>query len=84
MQTPTIDYNFIGTTGVSFITEVASGDEISFRHLSVSSTTSTADFSSVGEDILPTTTNAYDLGSSGKRWKDLWLSGTSIYLGQQV
>ena len=84
VQTPTIDYNFIGTTGVLFATEVASGDEISFRHLSVSNSTTDVDFSSVSEDILPATTNTYDLGSSGKRWKDLWLSGTSIYLGQQV
>ena len=40
-----------------------------------------ADFSSVGEDILPSTTETYNLGSSSKRWNELFLAGTTINLG---
>lgn len=32
-------------------------------------------------DLIPTTTNAHDLGSSTKAWKDLYLSGDSLHLG---
>lgn len=34
IQTPTVDYSLLGTTGASFTTGVVSGHEISFRHLS--------------------------------------------------
>ena len=40
-----------------------------------------ADFSSVGEHILPSTTETYNLGSTTKRWNDLFLSGETINLG---
>ena len=40
-----------------------------------------ADFSSVGEDILPSTTETYNLGSASKRWNELFLAGTTINLG---
>ena len=42
---------------------------------------SSADFSSVGEDILPSTTETYNLGSASKRWNELFLAGTTINLG---
>ena len=32
-------------------------------------------------DLIPTTTNTHDLGSSTKAWKDLYLSGDSLHLG---
>jgi len=32
-------------------------------------------------DILPDTNEAYDIGASDKRFKDLYLSGSTIYLG---
>jgi len=38
----------------------------------------------VTSNLLPETTLAYDLGSSAQRWKDLYLSGTSIHLGAQT
>jgi len=40
-----------------------------------------ADFSSVGEHILPSTTETYNLGSTTKRWNDLFLAGETINLG---
>ena len=38
-------------------------------------------FSAIGESIVPDTNEAYDLGSSSKKFRDLYLSGTSLILG---
>jgi len=42
---------------------------------------SSVDLSSVGEDILPDATNTRNLGSTDKRWAELYLSGSTINLG---
>ena len=34
-------------------------------------------------DILPAANVTYSLGSSALQWKDLWISGNTIYLGNQ-
>ena len=39
------------------------------------------DLGSIGESIIPDTDVTYDLGSTTKRFKDLYLSGTTIDLG---
>lgn len=39
------------------------------------------DLSSVSEDILPDATNTRNLGSTNKRWAELYLSGSTINLG---
>ena len=39
------------------------------------------DFSAISESIVPDTNEAYDLGSSSKKFRDLYLSGTSLILG---
>jgi hypothetical protein len=31
----------------------------------------------IGADLIPDTDNAYDLGSTTKEWKDLWIDGTA-------
>jgi hypothetical protein len=33
------------------------------------------------QNILPQLDSAYDLGDSDRRWKDLWLSGNTLHLG---
>jgi len=38
----------------------------------------------IRQSIIPRLDGQYDLGSSGRRWKDLYLSGTSIDLGGLV
>ena len=38
----------------------------------------------VGGNVVPDTTSAYDLGSSSYRFKDLYLSGSTIYLGSST
>ena len=40
-----------------------------------------ADLSSVDENILPSATETYNLGSSSLRWNDLFLAGETIDLG---
>ena len=35
-------------------------------------------------DLLPTTDNLYNIGSASKQWKDLYLTGASIYMGGTV
>ena len=35
----------------------------------------------ISGSLLPTVTEVFDLGSSSKRWRDLYLSGSTIYLG---
>jgi len=40
-----------------------------------------ANLLSVTTNIVPQANLTYDLGTSTKRWKDLYLSGTTIYLG---
>ena len=42
---------------------------------------SSVDLSSVGESILPDTTETYDLGSTSKRWRSLYLAGNTIDIG---
>lgn len=39
------------------------------------------DLSAIDQSLVPKTTEIYDLGSSDKRWKDLYLSGNSIEIG---
>lgn len=39
------------------------------------------DLSSVGQSIIPSTDVTYDLGSSSKRWNDIYLAGNTIDLG---
>jgi hypothetical protein len=43
--------------------------------------TAPIDLSTVTQSILPSTDVAYDLGSPSYRWKDLYLSSSTIYLG---
>lgn len=42
------------------------------------------DLTDLTSNVSPRTTEFYDLGSETKRWKDLWLSGSSIHLGDAV
>jgi hypothetical protein len=41
-----------------------------------------ANLTAVASDIIPASNVTYDLGTSSQRWRDLYLSGNSIYLGQ--
>jgi hypothetical protein len=45
---------------------------------------SVIDLTDLGSNLVPRDTEFYDLGSAAKRWKDLYLSGSSLYLGSAV
>ena len=61
----------IGTNG---ITSTISGDTITIDGAA------STDLTSISSNLLPTTTTTFDLGSSSKRWRDLYLSGNTIDL----
>jgi hypothetical protein len=42
------------------------------------------DFTSMVSNVVPRTTDTYDLGSPSRKWRDLYLSGDSLYLGDAV
>ena len=42
------------------------------------------DFSNLSTNVSPSDNEVYDLGSDTKRWRDLYLSGSSLYLGDAV
>jgi hypothetical protein len=42
---------------------------------------SVVDFETLNSDVSPAITETYDLGSPSFRWRDLYLSGSSLYLG---
>jgi hypothetical protein len=39
------------------------------------------DFTSLSTSIIPSASEVYDLGSPTNRWRDLYLAGSSLYLG---
>ena len=41
-------------------------------------------FSSVGEHIIPSTDNTYDLGSSTNKWRSLYVDAGTIHIGNQT
>ena len=41
---------------------------------------SAVDLTSIGNNLLPSTTTTFDIGSASKRWKDLYLAGNTINL----
>ncbi len=68
--------------GTSNVSVVSSGGNVT---VGVGGTSNIAVFSTAGIDVtgnlLPTANITYDLGSNDRRWQDLWLSNSTIYLG---
>lgn len=48
--------------------------------VTVANFNSATDLTAIGSNLLPDTTTTYDIGSSSKRWKDLYLAGNTINL----
>ena len=44
----------------------------------------TANSLDIAANIIPQISNVYDLGSSNNQWRDLYLSGNTIYLGEST
>lgn len=55
-----------------------------FTELYLSIGGSGTDLTNLNSSVIPSTTEIYDLGSANKRWKDLYLSGSSLHLGSAV
>jgi hypothetical protein len=70
-----------GNSGKYLFTD---GSSVSWQTVSGGGGGGGADLSAVAQNILPSTDIAYDLGSTSKRWRDLYLSGTTINLGGAV
>ena len=54
-----------------------------FTELYTAISSAGTDLSAVGQNILPNVDITYDLGSPTKRWRDLYLSGSTIFIGNQ-
>ncbi len=93
-QTPTTAYSVSGTT-VTFTEAPATTDVIDFRILTTSKTVSALNGAGGGAiigdasleqfnitgDLVPSANVSYDLGTASLAWNDLYLSGSTIYLG---
>lgn len=55
-----------------------------FTELYLSIGGSGVDLTNLSSDVNPSVTEFYDLGSPTRRWKDLYLSGSSLHLGSAV
>jgi hypothetical protein len=57
-------------------------------NITIGGTANTAVFSAsaltLATNLLPSANITYDLGSTTQRWKDLWLSNSTIYLGNST
>ena len=58
-------------------------DIIEIRYIAggVAAATFTVDFENIASNVIPSANVTYDLGSSTRRWRDLWLSGNTINIG---
>jgi len=82
IQRPTTDYTVSGTT-LTFTTAPFTGANVFARLIggSGSGGGGSVDLSAVDQDIIPDADITRDLGTSSKRFKDLYLSGNTIDLG---
>jgi hypothetical protein len=72
----------VGTTGLFLDTPTVGNKVVLFRTNGAESLSIQANNEvQVTGNITPTANITYGLGSSNRRWKDLWLSGSTIYLG---
>ena len=68
--------------GTSNVTVVSSGGNVTVGVAGISNVAVfSADAVTVKGNLLPSANITYDLGTSTQRWRDLWLSNSTIYLG---
>ena len=56
-------------------------DIIEIRYLASGVAALATNFGNIASNVVPSANVTYSLGTTTNRWKDLWLSGTTIYLG---
>jgi len=69
------------TNGAGFITAASIPEDISDLTDTTNLLGGSVDLSAVAQNILPADDSTIDLGSSTKKWRDLYLSGNSLFLG---
>jgi hypothetical protein len=73
------DYTASNGSSIVLSSGATTGDQIVIT--SVKGAGAAIDLSAVDQDILPATDSAYDLGSPTKKFRSLYLSGNTLYLG---
>lgn len=79
----------VNATGVHIGQAVGTTDNVTFNDVTINGNTILGNINTdvvsftgrVNTAIIPAANVTYDLGSAGLRWKDLYLSGSTIYLG---
>lgn len=77
------------SSGVHIGQPVAPTDNVTFNDVTINGNTTIGSAiqdrvtfnASITGSLIPTADVTYDLGGSGARWKDLWLAGTTIHIG---
>lgn len=94
LQQPTSAYVIVGNNQIQFTEIPLTTDIVEVRYISVGAVTVgslqfqnttfvTLDAANVNVtgNILPSANVTYSLGSSSLQWKDLWVSGNTVYIG---
>ena len=94
LQQPTSAYVIVGNNQIQFTEIPLTTDIVEVRYISVGAVTVgslqfqnttfvTLDSANVNitGNLLPSANVTYSLGSQSLQWKDLWVSGNSIYIG---
>jgi hypothetical protein len=80
LQQPGTAYSVAGNQ-ITFAEVPLVTDIISIRFISSGVVEDAIDFGNIASNVTPVANVTYDLGSSTQRWRDLWLAGNSIHLG---
>jgi hypothetical protein len=77
--------NFDASSITALINKLVS-DEVNARILNITDTLNTVKLktSNVGTDLIPDGHEIYDLGSATNKWKDLYLSGSTLYMDDML
>jgi hypothetical protein len=95
LQQPTTAYTIINNNQIQFTEIPLTTDTVEVRHIVPGTSTVSAEALTLGTtrvdldtanvnitgNILPSANVTYSLGSETLQWKDLWVSGNSIYIG---
>jgi len=82
LKKPTSDYTTTGSI-LNFTSAPTLGSDGQIRYM-LSSTTGLLNLNPIEQDLIPGIDSTYNLGSPTKKWKDLYISTGSIYIGQTV
>jgi len=74
------------TTTINGITYVYSSANNAWTRVTANSLTLAGNLSvgGISSNLIPTANVIYNLGSPTRRWKDLWLSGNTIFIGSEA